>query len=465
MNPDGTDVREITDPEEPAWDEAPDWGPNGWIAFTRNYMDDRRARDIVLVDPDHGQQVTITNNDSDDLDPTWSPDGKSIAYIRAEGDPSDAPPGGWHLWTMDADASDKKPVEDTQGAARPDWSPDGTSILFDLASQLWTIPSSGGQPQKLPVVSGRAFDVGAFPSWAPDSHRFVFMCSSSGHDNNNLCISDVDRDGYEVLLATDENEASPAWQPTVIAAPECQTIGEGGYRFRVAPSPAAPEATATIEGAIPMFGEGGQYIPPGPDDALHFWVDADPEKWQDLIDSKGSPNAYFRPNENPKKGTYLGSVQLSDPSQCTYRFDFTVPDLEPGQHTIVGMLFGGDGAVPMTEGDTLEIVRCWPASATYRELFQNGSITRLPVESDILVMDSAVRDAWYIVAKVDGSIPVWVTDRDPEGEEVGRIITANDAAQRLSSDDFIDMPLSRSESAQAAGDPERIKSAQSCMSG
>jgi hypothetical protein len=80
-------------------------------------------------------------------------------------------------------------------------------------------------------------------------------------------------------------------------------------------------------------------------------------------------------------------------------------------------------------------------------------------------MDSAVRDAWYIVAKVDGSIPVWVTDRDPEGEEVGRIITANRAAQRLSSADFVDMPLSRSESAQAAGDPDRIAFVESCISG
>jgi hypothetical protein len=66
---------------------------------------------------------------------------------------------------------------------------------------------------------------------------------------------------------------------------------------------------------------------------------------------------------------------------------------------------------------------------------------------------------------VDGSTPVWVTDRDPQGEEVGRIITASRAAQRLSSADFMDMPLSRSESAQAAGDPHRIALVESCISG
>jgi hypothetical protein len=107
---------------------------------------------------------------------------------------------------------------------------------------------------------------------------------------------------------------------------------------------------------------------------------------------------------------------------------------------------------------------CQPASAAYRELFRNESITRAPVESDILVMDSAIAGAWYIVAKVDGSTPVFVTDHDPQGEEVGRIITANRAAQRLSTADFVDMPLSRSESAQAAGDPDRIAFVESCVS-
>jgi hypothetical protein len=49
--------------------------------------------------------------------------------------------------------------------------------------------------------------------------------------------------------------------------------------------------------------------------------------------------------------------------------------------------------------------------------------------------------------------------------KAGRIITANRAAQRLSSADFDDMPLSRSELAQAAGDLDRIAFVESCVSG
>ncbi|MDQ3954400.1 MAG: hypothetical protein M3285_02485 [Actinomycetota bacterium] len=218
MNTDGSNVRQLTYPREPAFDESPDWGANGWIAFTRSYMDNprlasARPRDIVLVAEDGGQQVTITTHASDDLDPTWSPDARSIAYIRAEGGPSEAPPGGWHLWKMDADGGDAEMLSDIDGPGRPDWSPDGETILVDRAAALWTIPASGGEPGKLPVVSGQAFDVGSFATWAPDSRRIAFMCSSTGTDNNDICLSEVDSQEWSALVATDENEASPAWQP------------------------------------------------------------------------------------------------------------------------------------------------------------------------------------------------------------------------------------------------------------
>ena len=80
-------------------------------------------------------------------------------------------------------------------------------------------------------------------------------------------------------------------------------------------------------------------------------------------------------------------------------------------------------------------------------------------------MASDVPGAWYIVAEVDDSISVWVTDRDPRGDTLGNIITGNRAAQRYSNLDFVDPPVSRSETAQAAGDPAGIAGAEECISG
>ena len=79
------------------------------------------------------------------------------------------------------------------------------------------------------------------------------------------------------------------------------------------------------------------------------------------------------------------------------------------------------------------------------------------IEDEPLAMVSDVPGAWYIV----GPISVWVTDRDPRGDKLGHIITGNRAAQRYSNPDFVDPPASRSETAQAAGDPAGIAVAES----
>lgn len=98
-------------------------------------------------------------------------------------------------------------LSDIDGPGRPEWSPDGQTILFDEAEALWTIPAGGGQPRKLPVVSGRGFDVGSFATWAPDSQRIAFSC------NDGICLSDVDSEESTVLTTTAQGGGSPAWQP------------------------------------------------------------------------------------------------------------------------------------------------------------------------------------------------------------------------------------------------------------
>ena len=110
---------------------------------------------------------------------------------------------------------------------------------------------------------------------------------------------------------------------------------------------------------------------------------------------------------------------------------------------------------------------CHPVGATYREVFQDPKSIAggASIDANILAVASDVPRAWYIVADVDGSTAVWVTDHDPQGDVLGDIITGNRAAQRHSSVDFVDPVFSRSELAQAAGDPNGIAHAEACISG
>jgi Tol biopolymer transport system component len=230
MKADGSEVSQLTDPPAPAYDEEPNWGPGGFIAFTRSHMDGSQGRDILMIRQEGGRPTPLIEEEAN-FAPSWSPDGRAIAFVRGIGPLLDAPEGGFQLWRMNADGSGLVRLTE-DGAGRPDWSPDGSSILFDEASTLWTIPADGGEPRKLPMVGGRGFDVGSFATWAPDSRRIAFMCSSTGSDNNDICLSETNSKGWNVLVATDEIEASPAWQPSTPneeIAEATPTEAPGGY--------------------------------------------------------------------------------------------------------------------------------------------------------------------------------------------------------------------------------------------
>lgn len=110
---------------------------------------------------------------------------------------------------------------------------------------------------------------------------------------------------------------------------------------------------------------------------------------------------------------------------------------------------------------------CQSVGAAYSQVLRNSALLTpgASIEGEPLALASDFPGAWYIVAKVDGSIPVWVTDRDPRGDTLGHIITGNHAAQQYSNPDFVDPPASRSETAQAAGDPAGLAVAEGCLRG
>ena len=76
----------------------------------------------------------LTDNEVNDLDPAWSPDGNRIAFSRAS-----AP--GWEaqadIWVMDADGANavKLTGSDTDDSY-PDWSPDGKRIVYAMTKVI-----------------------------------------------------------------------------------------------------------------------------------------------------------------------------------------------------------------------------------------------------------------------------------------------------------------------------------------
>jgi eukaryotic-like serine/threonine-protein kinase len=97
-------------------------------------------------------------------EPTWSPDGRFIAYSSDRS-------GNFDIWVQPVGGGDavqvtKSPAHDWQ----PDWSPDGSQIVFRSEREgggLFAVPALGGRERKISSF-------GYFPRWSPDGSRILF---------------------------------------------------------------------------------------------------------------------------------------------------------------------------------------------------------------------------------------------------------------------------------------------------
>ena len=134
MDSDGSDLTRLTFNE--AIDIAPSWSPNGrQIAFHSYRADDKnphrgkeRNSEIYVMDADGGNPRRLTHHPITDGYPSWSPDGSQIAFDsgRNGGKNKDI-----NIFVMDADGSNIKQITDLGFASRPKWSPDGKRIAFE----------------------------------------------------------------------------------------------------------------------------------------------------------------------------------------------------------------------------------------------------------------------------------------------------------------------------------------------
>jgi TolB protein len=88
---------------------TPEWSRDGRaIAFSGIATEDGRDdAEIFLADPESGALTRLTSSPGDDQMPTWSPDGRRIAFVSQRG-------GAPGLWIMDADGSRPRQILDSR---------------------------------------------------------------------------------------------------------------------------------------------------------------------------------------------------------------------------------------------------------------------------------------------------------------------------------------------------------------
>ncbi len=161
------------------------------------------ASDIYVANIDGTLARRITRSGRHDTQPTWSPDGKRIAFISIPAGTS----GNYLLQTIRADGSELKTLlSNVTEMQFPTWSPDGKSIAYQsrngLHQQIAVVSSAGGASQWQPVTSG-----GVQPAWsARDRLAFVTPDGTiSATDSAGAKVSEIVRGGAMPAWSADGN--------------------------------------------------------------------------------------------------------------------------------------------------------------------------------------------------------------------------------------------------------------------
>ena len=116
MESDGTNVQRITDQ---GYAVSPAWSPNGQFllfSWIRHYGPGvLGGEDIYIMDIASKQFVQLTHDGGRNDFPTWSPDGRHIAFQSSRS-------GSEQIWIMLADGTNPKQLTATGGNTQPNWS-------------------------------------------------------------------------------------------------------------------------------------------------------------------------------------------------------------------------------------------------------------------------------------------------------------------------------------------------------
>ena len=153
------------------------------------FIYDRRPH-VFVISTDGAAAVQLTDGDFADADPTWAPDSQSIVFAsarHAERDDDDAS----DLWRVPAKGGPPQRLTATTGpVALPSFSPDGRSVAY-LARpgrngygrniRLFVVPADGGDAACLTSLLDRS--CGALhvrPLWSPDGRSIVVAAEDRG---------------------------------------------------------------------------------------------------------------------------------------------------------------------------------------------------------------------------------------------------------------------------------------------
>ncbi|MBD0282913.1 MAG: PD40 domain-containing protein [Thermoleophilaceae bacterium] len=178
VNADGSGLERLT--RHRGFSIAPAWSPDGGRTVYATNAGRRERTGLYVMNSDgSGKRRLTSSRTRGHTDPSWSPDGATIAFGIAK--PAETPRGvDLSIAVVDADDGGNLRRLTRRGGAdevNPNWSPDGTEIAFEQSrlfdvrqSDIWLMHGDGSGQRR--ITATRFYETN--PVFSPDGTLIAF---------------------------------------------------------------------------------------------------------------------------------------------------------------------------------------------------------------------------------------------------------------------------------------------------
>ena len=212
MNIDGSDLLRLTNTETA--EDHPSWSPdNKWIIFDADYDGDGYV-EIYAMNPEGSGLERLTTSKSNDQFADWSPNGKQIAFSSDRN-------GNWDLFLLDVSIypdgsviAGEQPIQLTDNdkwELFPSWSPDGKQIVYNVLQ-----PASGNTDISMMNKDGSNIRIltdapryDENPVWSSDGAQLYFQTDRDG--DFEIYRMNIDGSEQTPITSNSSNDLWPSW--------------------------------------------------------------------------------------------------------------------------------------------------------------------------------------------------------------------------------------------------------------
>jgi Tol biopolymer transport system component len=220
MRADGTGARRVTRSHDVV-EAEPEWSPDGrQLAFSRSDKCPTEPTNMcnriwtVNADGSEARRLIplrmpglLANRAVSFHAPTWSPDGRRIAYEQSIWESQRS-----NLYVMNADGSGRRRLTRLRNARSPAWSPDGAAIAFTHRPrpgnrEIFVLTLKTGKLRRLTRTKVDE----SLPQWSPDGRRIVYQRWDD--EGTEVFVMNADGSGQRNLSRRLGLDGGPAWSP------------------------------------------------------------------------------------------------------------------------------------------------------------------------------------------------------------------------------------------------------------